>query len=80
MNDKILWHVSFLSSIAGECSAISDHGVAWFSPKIENYWLWLDWNDDGETKVKVNIEHPTSTESYAIIGYCHVNGLKHEED
>lgn len=75
---SLMWHISFFSSIAGECCTVSADGMAWWSKELKAYWLWLEWDaDDKVTEVMVDIRHPGNLESYAIIGYCHTSKLKY---
>ena len=75
IDELILIHVSFLSTIAGEISlsmkSIRGKGkmFCWTQKSAAHYWLTYD-NSFDKPKVTIAENYAPSKEMYAVIGYC----------
>ncbi|CAB4125023.1 hypothetical protein UFOVP63_51 [uncultured Caudovirales phage] len=69
----IPWHVSFLTTIAGELDTVSARSIAWANAK--GFYLWLDWQGAAFT-ITYKVDELSHKDLCAIVGYCHLNDIK----
>ena len=76
MKNIDLFHVSFLSEIAGEITCLAEEGLngeghmlSWSQKTEAHYWLTYD-NSFDKPKVIIAENYAPSKEMYAVIGYC----------
>ena len=70
------WHISYISAMAGPCTATSECGMMAWSNDNDYSVRLLDMNNDGE-KLLIHIDPETTDEmlSYQLAGYAAANDL-----
>ena len=73
---KKAWHISYISAMAGPCTATSEHGMMAWSNDDDYTVRLLDMDNDGE-KLLLHIDSETTDEmlSYQLVGYAVINDL-----
>ena len=77
--EAALWHVSALSTIAGNITTTSQGMVAWAEPDGE-YWLWLKWRGDEFFCVIDDEAEVAEKDKWAVLGYCASQNIKMRAD
>ncbi len=75
------WTLSYLSSVAGEFTALSDSAnIFSWQGRGENYWLNLIKDDDGDPHVMIYACADPSNLLFSVIGYCVYHDINFEID